>query len=59
MNSENTVEGLKMAIIHAIEATLNENTYKKLCENSQNTARKFSIINTIEGLEAVYRKVVK
>lgn len=59
LNSENTVEGLKMAIIHAIEATLNENTYKKLCENSQNTARKFSIINTIEGLEAVYRKVVK
>lgn len=59
LNEENSVEGLKEAIVKAINVILDDERREHMMKQASITAEKYSITRTVSGLENLYQKLVE
>ena len=59
LNKDNSAEGLKKALIKAIDSTLDISLRDKIMNAARKTAEDFSISKTISNLEDIYQSVME
>lgn len=59
LNKENSAEGLKKALITAIDSTLDISRRNEIIHAARRTAEGFSISQTISSLENIYKRVME